>query len=183
MKADDKMSSDYNASEDSSADDEETIAAQEAVDPQGSGTEIGDLEADQDIPLEELIARYVKKRDTLTDPSEGTSSSGTSGSSVPEDSDISEGEEADEEVSPPSSAKEIDQQLGRLCTGASEVKPNNRTTAGKSKLPFLLRGELREYQEVGLQWLVAMESRKLNGILADEMGLGKYTIHFHKCVG
>lgn len=40
-------------------------------------------------------------------------------------------------------------------------------------LPFLLKGTLRPYQHVGLDWLANMHSRKLNGILADEMGLGK----------
>jgi SNF2 family DNA or RNA helicase len=37
----------------------------------------------------------------------------------------------------------------------------------------LLRGTLREYQHIGLDWLVSLHERKLNGILADEMGLGK----------
>lgn len=32
---------------------------------------------------------------------------------------------------------------------------------------------MREYQHIGLDWLVTMYERKLNGILADEMGLGK----------
>jgi len=32
---------------------------------------------------------------------------------------------------------------------------------------------LREYQLVGLQWMVSLYNNKLNGILADEMGLGK----------
>ena len=32
---------------------------------------------------------------------------------------------------------------------------------------------LREYQMVGLQWLVSLYNNRLNGILADEMGLGK----------
>lgn len=32
---------------------------------------------------------------------------------------------------------------------------------------------MREYQHVGLDWLVAMDKSHLNGILADEMGLGK----------
>ncbi len=40
-------------------------------------------------------------------------------------------------------------------------------------MPFLLRGTLREYQHVGLDWLVTLHERNLNGILADEMGLGK----------
>ena len=33
--------------------------------------------------------------------------------------------------------------------------------------------ELRDYQMVGLQWLVSLFNNRLNGILADEMGLGK----------
>eukprot|EP00934_Nitzschia_sp_Nitz4_P002540 Nitzschia sp. Nitz4//scaffold91_size79674//8876//15610//NITZ4_005356-RA/size79674-processed-gene-0.29-mRNA-1//1//CDS//3329560067//2530//frame0 len=41
--------------------------------------------------------------------------------------------------------------------------------------PFLLASwvKLRRYQQVGLNWLVSLQSRRLNGILADEMGLGK----------
>ncbi|XP_055328559.1 helicase domino-like isoform X2 [Paramacrobiotus metropolitanus] len=42
-----------------------------------------------------------------------------------------------------------------------------------TKIPFLLRGQLREYQHVGLDWLVSLYKNKMNGILADEMGLGK----------
>lgn len=41
------------------------------------------------------------------------------------------------------------------------------------QVPFLLKGSLREYQHVGLDWLVTIYTRRLNGILADEMGLGK----------
>mmetsp|Transcript_32203 Transcript_32203/g.99600 ORF Transcript_32203/g.99600 Transcript_32203/m.99600 type:complete len:1299 (+) Transcript_32203:1576-5472(+) len=41
--------------------------------------------------------------------------------------------------------------------------------------PFLLDSTvtLRPYQQIGLNWLVSMHERRLNGILADEMGLGK----------
>lgn len=43
--------------------------------------------------------------------------------------------------------------------------------------PSLLRppagAKLREYQMVGLQWMVSLYNNHLNGILADEMGLGK----------
>ncbi|XP_031502776.1 ATP-dependent helicase BRM [Nymphaea colorata] len=42
------------------------------------------------------------------------------------------------------------------------------------KQPSLLRaGTLRDYQLVGLQWMLSLYNNKLNGILADEMGLGK----------
>jgi len=42
-----------------------------------------------------------------------------------------------------------------------------------TKVPPLLKHTLREYQHIGLDWLVTMSDKKLNGILADEMGLGK----------
>jgi superfamily II DNA or RNA helicase len=43
------------------------------------------------------------------------------------------------------------------------------------QVPFLLRrGQLlRPYQRSGIDWLVSLHDRRLNGILADEMGLGK----------
>ena len=41
----------------------------------------------------------------------------------------------------------------------------------KSK-PFLFRGQLREYQKTGYEWLVSLYQNDTNGILADEMGLG-----------
>ncbi|KAL0043449.1 hypothetical protein WJX79_004963 [Trebouxia sp. C0005] len=42
-----------------------------------------------------------------------------------------------------------------------------------TKVPFLLKHGLREYQHIGLDWLMTIYTRRLNGILADEMGLGK----------
>jgi len=40
--------------------------------------------------------------------------------------------------------------------------------------PSLLEGgELKKYQQIGLNWMVSLYNNKLNGILADEMGLGK----------
>ena len=43
----------------------------------------------------------------------------------------------------------------------------------KTPIPCLLRGTLREYQHVGLDWLAGLYAAGTNGILADEMGLGK----------
>ena len=43
----------------------------------------------------------------------------------------------------------------------------------KTPLPHLIRGDLREYQHFGLDWLAGLYSNHINGILADEMGLGK----------
>ena len=43
----------------------------------------------------------------------------------------------------------------------------------KTPVPSLLRGQLREYQHYGLDWLAGLYANGTNGILADEMGLGK----------
>ncbi|KAI9665299.1 MAG: swr1 complex component [Alyxoria varia] len=45
--------------------------------------------------------------------------------------------------------------------------------APKVAIPSLLRGQLREYQHDGFDWLARMYENDTNGILADEMGLGK----------
>jgi hypothetical protein len=39
----------------------------------------------------------------------------------------------------------------------------------KTPIPFLLKHPLREYQHIGLDWLVSLYTKRLNGILADEM--------------
>lgn len=39
--------------------------------------------------------------------------------------------------------------------------------------PSYIRGKLRQYQLEGVNWLLGLFSRGMNGILADEMGLGK----------
>merc|ERR1719270_2413020 len=59
---------------------------------------------------------------------------------------------------------------------AAELAPTGNTldtTTVKTKVPFLLKHTLREYQHIGLDWMVSLFERSLNGILADEMGLGR----------
>lgn len=59
---------------------------------------------------------------------------------------------------------------------ASDFQPKGftlDTTSVVTKIPFMLKGSLREYQHIGLDWLTTLHDKKLNGILADEMGLGK----------
>ena len=36
-----------------------------------------------------------------------------------------------------------------------------------------MRGELKNYQLLGMHWLLTLHDKRVNGILADEMGLGK----------
>jgi len=49
----------------------------------------------------------------------------------------------------------------------------NRQISDRFTLPTGLKAELREYQQVGYDWLKTLDEYKLGGILADDMGLGK----------
>lgn len=62
----------------------------------------------------------------------------------------------------------------KVSPSTEQINAQGLMLANHVRTPFLLRGgSLREYQQVGLDWLVAMYDNNLNGILADEMGLGK----------
>ena len=65
--------------------------------------------------------------------------------------------------------------LSNVAAVAERFQPKGTTLATtevKTNIPFLVKHKLREYQHIGLDWLVAMHVKRLNGILADEMGLG-----------
>ncbi|XP_031780344.1 helicase domino isoform X2 [Nasonia vitripennis] len=73
-------------------------------------------------------------------------------------------------------AAEKQSEMDSVAALAESIQPKGNTlltTSVVTKIPFLLKHNLREYQHIGLDWLVTMFERKLNGILADEMGLGK----------
>lgn len=72
-------------------------------------------------------------------------------------------------------AKEEDAAMVKIEGEKSTPGPAENGLAHKHKIaqPFLLRGQLREYQHDGLDWLAGLYNGETNGILADEMGLGK----------
>ncbi|GAB4117672.1 MAG: DEAD/DEAH box helicase [Wenzhouxiangellaceae bacterium] len=52
-------------------------------------------------------------------------------------------------------------------------KLSNFSGLKQVKLPTTFKGELRHYQQQGLDWLQFLREHEFNGILADDMGLGK----------
>uniref|UniRef100_A0A8B9JQX8 Snf2-related CREBBP activator protein n=1 Tax=Astyanax mexicanus TaxID=7994 RepID=A0A8B9JQX8_ASTMX len=129
---------------------------------------------------------------------ESGTSSGSSNSAAAEDSDEEEDAKAqesdkDEEEDDGGEGMEIllregdhsptisaaprpKKEISHIAATAESLQPKGytlATTKVKTPIPFLLHGNLREYQHIGLDWLVTMYEKKLNGILADEMGLGK----------
>lgn len=132
-------------------DDETTIEAEERMGREMSPeAELALLQKDSEEPIEDLLERYK---------------SISAGTKRKRDEEESEGDEDDVESGDDSDA-------GHAALEALEASAEiaRRTKASR---PFLLAPwvKLREYQQIGLNWLVSLQSRRLNGILADEMGL------------
>lgn len=72
-----------------------------------------------------------------------------------------------------------------IAAGAQSIQPKGNTletTTVSTKIPFLLKHSLREYQHIGLDWLVAMYNKKLNGILAVSLRyIHMYNNHLKIC--
>ena len=54
-----------------------------------------------------------------------------------------------------------------------EKRGGQAETIFQSSPAFIKGGEMRDYQVMGLNWLVSLHENGISGILADEMGLGK----------
>lgn len=138
-------------------DDETTIAAEEriggAMKPQ---EEIDMLTRESEIPIEELRRQYQQMMET--DDESSTSEEPTrkrkTGDMAPELAKRSKTKEA--------GSSDDD----ALATIEQRAQLAENTIASR---PFLLSAwvKLREYQQIGLNWLVSLQSRRLNGILAD----------------
>ncbi|XP_028287461.1 helicase SRCAP isoform X2 [Parambassis ranga] len=135
----------------------------------------------------------VETEEDESDVESNTSSSDSAGESA-EDESVKDEEDSEEEEddecgdegmevllkegdhSPPSCSSRPKKEISHIAATAESLQPKGytlATTKVKTPIPFLLHGTLREYQHIGLDWLVTMYEKKLNGILADEMGLGK----------
>ncbi|XP_018431217.1 PREDICTED: helicase SRCAP-like [Nanorana parkeri] len=181
----------FTANEEEAEDEEETIAAEEALEgQQDHAEELSQLAREGEMSLEDLLKKYsVAQTDEeeTVDPSESSlmSEQETFETSECDSSDCeSEGVEflvkqEDEDVGTDHSQNELPEpkkEITDIAATAESLQPKGytlATTQVKTSVPFLLRGDLREYQHIGLEWLVTMYEKKLNGILADEMGLGK----------
>uniref|UniRef100_V5EXM9 Helicase SWR1 n=2 Tax=Kalmanozyma brasiliensis (strain GHG001) TaxID=1365824 RepID=V5EXM9_KALBG len=164
------------------------------------------LEADANIPIEELMKRYGYGQiadegeeddaagddvasdagDAAADVTAKTEDAEDESRHVVEANGVSDEEmELDERDTSKADAL-LDQDLSdtesaatsgrrssrRSMTRASSIVSSDRLAA-RSRQPFLLRGQLRPYQQIGFEWLASLYANGVNGILADEMGLGK----------
>ncbi|XP_054630256.1 E1A-binding protein p400 isoform X3 [Dunckerocampus dactyliophorus] len=174
-------------------DEESTIAEQEIMEGDADyKTELAELAKDAELPLDALKKQYA-----------GAYADGFMWPHSSPQSDEDDEEETEGTTCPVSSSPEavlidslliVDQYLSpdagsscdsdaRSARDISEVAaatetllpkgPFKTTSSTRSTAPFLLHGSLREYQQIGVDWLVKLYKKHLNGILADETGLGK----------
>uniref|UniRef100_A0A803KFH7 Snf2-related CREBBP activator protein n=1 Tax=Xenopus tropicalis TaxID=8364 RepID=A0A803KFH7_XENTR len=178
----------FTANEEEGEDEEETIEAEEALEgQQDHAEELSELAKEGEMSLEELLQKYsgVQTNEENVDPSEESQLSDQSSDSSQCENSDSDSEGVEFLVKPEDSSNtdsllqeipEPKKEITDIAATAESFQPKGytlATTQVKTPVPFLLRGELREYQHIGLEWLVTMYEKKLNGILADEMGLGK----------
>ena len=142
--------------------------------------ELTALEQEATMDIGELRRRYGLAGDCAPTPdanARDNESDAIDSSEGDESDEFETGEESDSAASPEpmgtdaaASAVAIDSAGALVITSAAPLTGSRPTVA----LPFLLRNShlLRPYQRDGLDWLVSMHDRRLNGILADEMGLG-----------
>ncbi|KAM9464931.1 E1A-binding protein p400-like isoform 10-T12 [Salvelinus alpinus] len=174
-------------------DEESTIEEQEAMEVTADQrAELADLAKDAEMPLGALVKQYAG---AYTDNFDWPQSAPPS-----DEEDRDETEDMESSLDSPSEAVVIDSLLSvdqyrgsdKACPPGTDGKPKKdiaevaaatelilpkgsaRTTSSvRSQAPFLLHGSLREYQQIGVDWLASLHKKHLNGILADETALGK----------
>ncbi len=189
---------DDDADDEATLEEEERMAQAEGRNLQkDEEEEAAGLEEDADLPLEELLARYgyvvpgaqaeeqppapaapaaaVDNTNNGAGPSNTgrRQTRGTAATAAPiieeiQPDNLPEGADVDADGEPIGLEGTMEAMAAAQPTGFTLD-----TTKVKTPVPFLLKGQLREYQHIGLDWLVTLYHRRLNGILADEMGLGK----------
>jgi helicase SWR1 len=157
-----------------SVNEEEDVPIEDDGESEDDDAELNALNEDANLTVEQLIEKYKYQPTTTT-----TTSSSTRSSSV--ETDYSSRRSSSKRRILPSFADTNTEDGSSLAEDehantTAEIRPTGNTLATtkvQTPIPPLLRGTLREYQHVGLDWLASLYNNGLNGILADEMGLGK----------
>jgi len=163
--------------DENAVDDETTMEAEERLGRDMSPEEeIALLKRESEMSVEELRQMYlgIQSEDVSEDEDmeedDELAKEGDTISKRKRDDDHSEEESTRKKTKPNDSESATDD--GLMALQALEVSAQRAQQTLASR-PFLLASwvKLRHYQQVGLNWLVSLQSRRLNGVLADEMGL------------
>jgi hypothetical protein len=145
-------------------DDETTIEVEESLGREMSvEDEIALLQKEGETPVSDLRAMYEQAEDD-----EGDTASSDQCMSV--DDDKAEQGRLGRKRSRPDADDSDDDDDGETAMRKLEVA-EEKARMTRATRPFLIAPwvKLREYQQIGLNWLVSIQTRRLNAILADEM--------------
>ncbi|XP_053557849.1 E1A-binding protein p400 [Bombina bombina] len=179
------------------ADEEETIAEQETKEGNvDHKAELSELAREADLPLDDLVKQYEGAYDENFHWPHTTSLSEEEKHSKHDmEEQITESERPQKQTilidsllctdqcrtgDRPSSihlsSRKSTKDISDVVRAAELLLPSGSAriaSAVETSHPSLLHGTLREYQQIGLDWLAKQYKNNLNGILADESGLGK----------
>ncbi|XP_029998471.1 E1A-binding protein p400 isoform X2 [Sphaeramia orbicularis] len=173
-------------------DEESTIEEQEAMEDEADHkAELVDLAKDAEMPLDALVKQYAgayadgfewpkpspQEEEDMEEPEEMECPEGSPPEAVLIDSLLSvEQYRGTDKASSSDSDGKPARDIAEVAASTELILPKGSfrtTSSSRSPAPFLLHGSLREYQQIGVDWLVNLHKKHLNGILADETGLGK----------
>ncbi|RVE68528.1 hypothetical protein OJAV_G00092580 [Oryzias javanicus] len=187
-----KLKSSFSFVDEDVTDEESTIEEQEGVEEDADHkTELLDLAKDAEMPLDSLMKQYAgayadgfewpqpglnSDEDDMEEIQEMESTSDSPHEAVLIDSLLSVDQYHGSDKSASSDSGKPGRDIAEVAASTELILPKGSfrtTSSNRSSTPFLLHGMLRDYQQVGVEWLVNLYKKHLNGILADETGLGK----------
>jgi E1A-binding protein p400 len=151
-------------------DDETTMEAEERLGREMSyEDEIAMLQKESETPIEDLYEMYKKIEESHNDGSEVEAMDEEEGDDVPSSSGTKRKRgprDVGKDGKRSKNDDDTDEGLAAMQALEESAERARRTLASR---PFLLAPwvNLREYQQIGLNWLVSLQTRRLNGILAD----------------
>lgn len=171
---------DFAPNEADAVDDETTMEAEERLGREMSHEEeIALLKRDSETPVEELRKMYEKMSENNNDDMDkGDHNDDVSLESTKRSRDVEVADNGIKKQKIEELGDTIDDGLAALNALEASAERAKRTLASR---PFLLAPwvKLRLYQQVGLNWLVSLQSRRLNGILADGKLNFPWVVVFH----
>eukprot|EP01083_Nonionella_stella_P073910 200160_1 len=132
------------------------------------------LQKESSMSIDDLVPKGyvpVEQRSEPSSDAESLASEVSEAGNGPKGSDSAMSEDGSVHIGPSTNAE-----VRNACDKMIHAQPRGttiNTSPVETPVPELLRGTLREYQHIGLDWLVSLHENGMNGILADEMGLGK----------
>ncbi|TRY58668.1 hypothetical protein DNTS_028447, partial [Danionella cerebrum] len=158
-------------------DEDSTIEEQEASEVGADQkAELAELTKEAEVPLDELVKQYAGAYAEGFEWPQPSSQSEDEDPEEAKDSLLSMDQHRGAERTTPGPNGKPTKDIAEVAAATDVILPKGSARialAGRFSPPALLHGSLREYQQVGVEWLASLHRKNLNGILADESGLGK----------